>query len=155
MTIILLLVSLLLDIIVPNLIINFIPLFTIGTIVIISSFNISDEKLYITLLIYGILYDLINTDLLFVNTIIFIIIAYVLRMLNTSRKLFSYVLSVIIYLLLMTMLTLVITFHMPYNLTSKLTNTIIINSIYFLIIYLFYIVINKVISNKSKKTSYL
>lgn len=128
----LLLLSLMLDLIIPNLIKDYVSLFTI-TIVIISAFYLKDSRYYLIYFIIGIIYDLLFTNALFIDGIFFLLISLLANVMSTNKKNFikkmiTYYLLIIIYMVLLSLFT----FYMP-NLLNKLLNTFIISTLYFLI----------------------
>ena len=72
----LLILSYFLESIVTNIFKNFIPFFTIATIIIVSRINLKEDKKYIFIFIFGIIYDLLYTNLLFIHGFIFMLFYY-------------------------------------------------------------------------------
>ena len=72
LAIFLLFISVFLESIIPNLIREFIPFFMIAAIIIISSFKIGDKKVYTTIFIFGVCYDLLYTNLIIFHGFLFI-----------------------------------------------------------------------------------
>ena len=94
MTIVLMIISLLLDGFItnylpylPNHLSLFTPLLTITTIFIITPlYHKKDKNYYIILLIFGIIYDLFYTNLLFLNALLFIGIGYISKYINKNYE---------------------------------------------------------------------
>lgn len=94
MTIILMIISLLLDGLITNFLPYlsnqlsiFTPLLTLTTIFIITPlYQKKDKKYYILLFIFGIIYDLFYTNLLFLNAILFTIIGFISKYINKNYE---------------------------------------------------------------------
>lgn len=154
-------ISLILDGILSNFlpVINlsyFTPLLTLTSIFIVYPFYIKDEyKYYITSFVVGIIYDLLYTNLLFFNGIIFVLIAFVVRIiyknLNISfLKNILYIILIIIVYESSTALIFMIFKLVPITLSKvvyKITHSLLLNIIYGELIYL----ILKIIPKKYKK----
>lgn len=163
MGIIFIIISLLLDGIINNLLpfidlSLFTPLLTLISIIIIYPLYIKKKKEYlITLFITGIIYDLLYTNQLFLNGVIFLIIGIIIMNLYNKISinyliilLFS-LLIIIIYILL-TGLILLIFNVVPISINKLLyiiKNSILLNLIYSEILY----IILKRMPKKYKKTS--
>ena len=163
MGIIFVIISLLLDGIINNLLpfINlslFTPLLTLISLIIIYPLYIKKEKEYlITLFITGIIYDLLYTNQLFLNGVIFLLIGIIVMNLynkisiNYLTILLFSLLIIIIYILL-TGLILLIFNVVPISINKLLyiiKNSILLNLIYSEILY----IILKRMPKKYKKTS--
>ena len=163
MGIIFIIISLLLDGIINNILpfidlSLFTPLLTLISIIIIYPLYIKKKKEYlITLFITGIIYDLLYTNQLFLNGVIFLIIGIIIMNLynkisiNYLTILLFSLLIIIIYILL-TGLILLIFNVVPISINKLLyiiKNSILLNLIYSEILY----IILKRIPKKYKKTS--
>ncbi len=136
----------------------FTPLFTLVSIFMIYPFFKKKEKTYFILIfIVGIIYDLLYTNLLFFNGVLFITIGLLIKYIYktyeiTPLRLILYVIILITSYELLTSLVLLIynvvevTF---YKVFYKIINSLVLNIIYSEIIYL----IIKIIPNKYKKIS--
>ncbi len=136
----------------------FTPLFTLTSILIIYPFYRKKEtKYYILIFIVGIIYDLLYTNLLFLNAILFLIIALISKIIHKNFQInfFKIIIYTIIIVSLYESLTalIIIIFNLVpmtfYKLFYKITHSLIINIIYIEFIYL----ILKIIPKKFKKIS--
>ena len=134
----------------------FTPLLTVTSIFIIYPFYQKNEKkYYITALIIGIIYDLLYTNLLFFNGILFVLISLITRLiyknLNVSfLKNIIYIMIIIVIYESSTALIYMIFNLVPVTLNRlvyKITHSLILNIIYTELIYL----ILKFIPKKYKK----
>lgn len=151
--------SFLLESIFTNIFKEFIPFFIIGSIAIISRFNLDTNKKYIFIFIVGVLYDLLYTNLLFINGFIFCLILFISNLIlnksnNFLKMIFTYYLEILIYSLIMFIYVVLSTNINLYNLVLQIINSIYINSIYFIITYIIFIGIICLIKNKDKKRAY-
>jgi len=99
--IIILLVSFLLDGIIPNLI-KIIPIFFVTGVVLGSFLNIDRKKYFIITILCSIIYDITYTSSFIINTIIILLIMIIINLFNNKKIWFScvkYVLAITIYLL--------------------------------------------------------
>lgn len=123
----------------------FTPLFTLTVISILYPYYRKKEKyFFIMVFITGIIYDLLYTNLLFFNGLLFIGISYISKLINKNYEM-NY-LRLIIYIILMitiyetvTALILVIFNLFPITISKvfyKITHSLIINIIYGELIYL-------------------
>ena len=136
----------------------FTPLFTLVSIFMIYPFFKKKEKTYFILIfIVGIIYDLLYTNLLFFNGVLFITIGLLIKYIYktyeiTPLRLILYIIILITSYEFLTSLVLLIynvvefTF---YKVFYKIINSLVLNIIYSEIIYL----IIKIIPNKYKKIS--
>ena len=164
-SIVIMIVSLILDGILSNYLpylVNdlslFTPLFTIISIFIIYPLYRKKEKQYfINIFILGMVYDLLYTNLLFYNGVLFIIIGIISRFIIKNFEL-SYIKLIIYTILIVTLyesLTalLLTIFNMvpitPYSLLYKITHSLIINILYMELLY----IILKIIPKKYKEIS--
>ena len=157
--IIVILFSFFLESFITNIFSTIIPFFVIGMIVIISRFNIEDKKKYITVFILGIIYDLLYTNLLFIHGFIFLLILYISNTIlkesnNLIKMLFTYYIVTIVYILLQLIYMIIYTnIYIPYVLI-KIVKSTYINSIYFIISYIIFIVVISLIKNIKHKRAY-
>ena len=156
-TIIIIILSLLFEIILPNIYINYIPFIFVGALIIISNFNVSDRFLYITIVIYGFIYDLLFTNFIILHPLIFILIVLLSKkVLNKTNNIFYYLLLYFVIIIIYTLFIDVITTNNNllyfYN---NIKTILIINTIIYLIYYLSFIGIKCLIKNKHKNHSYL
>jgi rod shape-determining protein MreD len=163
MGIIFIIISLILDGIMNNLLpfINlslFTPLLTIISIIIIYPLYIKKEKKYlITIFVTGIIYDLLYTNQLFLNGVIFILIGLVIMNLykkitiNYFNILIISLIIIIIYILIESLILLIFNV-VPISINKILyiiSNSILLNLIYSELLY----VIMRNIPKKYKKIS--
>lgn len=156
-TIIIIILSLLLEMILPNIFINYIPFIFIGAVIIISSFNLNDRFIYITIVIYGFIYDLLFTNFIILHPLLlFLIILLSKKVLNKTNNIFYYLFFYLLVIILYTLFINVITTNNNllyfYN---NIKTILIINTIIYLIYYLSFIGIKCLIKNKHKNHSYL
>lgn len=152
MSIILLLISTIFDgalsIYIPN---NsyLLPLITVTTIFLIYGFlKKQEKKYYIQIIITGIIYDLLYTNLLFFHAIIFLFLGIITKHIYKNftlnyLKLIIYIIAIIVFYETLTSTILFLFRIVPITLsklTYKITHSILINVIYAEIIYL---IINK------------
>ena len=74
--IILFLISLFLSSIMPNILREFIPFFMIAVIVIVSSFKVEEKNIYITCFLFGVIYDLMYTNLVIFHGFLYVFILF-------------------------------------------------------------------------------
>ncbi len=165
MTIILMIISLLLDGLITNFLPYlsnqlsiFTPLLTLTTIFIITPlYQKKDKKYYILLFIFGIIYDLFYTNLLFLNAILFTIIGFISKYINKNYEI-THIRLIIFIILIITIyessyaLILWLFQLVPITLTKviyKIIHSLLLNCIVGEILY---IIINK-IPKKYKKIS--
>ena len=136
----------------------FTPLLTVVSIFLIYPLYRKKEKQYfITLFILGIIYDLLYTNLLFFNSVLFIIIGLLTRYINKNFnlgyiKIIIYTIIIIITYESLTGIILYIYNVVPITINKviyKITHTLLLNIIYSEIIY---IILNN-IPKKLKKIS--
>ena len=134
----------------------FTPLFTLTSIFIIYPFYRKKEKKYFILVfIIGIIYDLLYTNLLFFNALLFLVIAYLSKQIYKNFdisfiKLIIYISLIIISYETLTGLIIFIFNLVPITISKiiyKITHSLIINIIYGEIIYL---ILNKLLKNNHK-----
>ena len=159
LTVTLLFISIILEGIIPNLLRDIFPLFTVAIIIISSTFKIDDKEFYISIFLSGIVYDLFYTSTLFLNGFIFVFLAYLSRILvdkniNFIKALLYYYLLSFLYIIIMFYFTY---FYVPKSLIYIITiykNNMIINSLYFSLSYLVLVGLKNITSNSYKKHSY-
>lgn len=142
-----------LDGVMPNLFRWFIPFFMIGVIVIFAASFIDDKSYYITLFVFGFLYDHFFFETVFLNAFTFLLIGYLAKMLLKKRhdflnKVLTYYLVSICYVLVLLLFTI---FYVKYDfmiLFSKLFNSLFLNTIYFCIIFLFHTGYDEITNHK-------
>ena len=134
----------------------FTPLLTLVSIFLIYPFYKKTElRYFVTLIILGILYDLFYTNLLFFNSILFLIIGFITKIIYKNLdinfiKLIIYIIGIIIIYELTTGLIIFIFNLVPITITKilyKITHSILLNVIYAELIYL----VLKIIPKKFKK----
>lgn len=130
----------------------FIPLLTVTTIFIIYPYYKKKEKSYfLTTMILGLLYDLLYTNLLFFNAILFLIISYVTKCINKNftQSIIKTPIYIALIIIIYEVLTGIILFTYrvipitPSKLLIKISHSLLLNIIYGEILYL--------IIRKSKK----
>lgn len=159
LTVTLLFLSIILEGIIPNLLRDIFPLFTVAIIIISSTFKIDDKEFYISIFLSGVVYDLFYTSTLFLNGFIFVFLAYLSRILvdkniNFIKALLYYYLLSFLYIIIMFYFTY---FYVPKSLIYIITiykNNMIINSLYFSLSYLVLVGLKNITSNSYKKHSY-
>ena len=136
----------------------FTPLLTLVSIFMIYPFFKKKEKNYfITIFIIGIIYDLLYTNLLFFNGVIFVIIGLLIKYIYktyeiTPLRLILYLIILITSYELLTSIILLIYNVVPvtfYKVFYKIINSLLLNIIYGKLIYL----IIKILPKKYKKIS--
>lgn len=157
--IILLIFSLLLETIIPNLLRGIIPFFMVAAILVSSILRIDTKKFYITVFIIGVLYDFFYTNTIILNGFMFFFIAYLSKLIINEdivffRTLFFYVLLSLSYVLILFLLTYIYVPQSIIDILIKLKNSAIINFAYFTIIYLLSFLLRHFICNRNKKRSY-
>lgn len=155
--VILFIVSFFVEFLIPSIIKNFIPFFVL-TSILISAFLIDDKKYYILLFIVGVIYDFICTNGAFLNSFLFLILGIIIKKIITSKGNFLitlciYYIEILIYILLILMFS----FYINTNyvlLFSKIINSLLLNTCYFLLAYFNFIGIKCLTGNTHKKHSY-
>lgn len=149
-------ISVILESLVSNLIVNFIPFFISCFIVIFTSLKINGNSFYKTLIIAGIIYDLMYTNQVILNALLFCFYGFIVSLiLRTSKNFFLCFLSYIVICIINIFINSIIPV-MQNNVTinsivHKISFSIPINISYFVIAYLLFIGINCLISNRKKK----
>ena len=146
---ILVLISLILDGIVSVYTNNtiLIPLFTLTSLVYIYKYYEKKENIYFLIaLLIGILYDSLYTDIILLNSLVFLFLAVIIKILNIylSHKLSSTIvklLAIIILYRITTYLILVLFNYIDFNfiyLFKSIYSSVLINIIYLIIVTLIY-----------------
>ena len=134
----------------------FTPLLTVVTIFIIyPGFRKRERKYFITIFIVGLVYDLLYTNLLFFNALIFLVIAYLSKIIYKNYevdcfKLIIYLIGIIISYEVLCASIFFIFDLVPITIDKliyKITHSILLNIIYGEIIYF---IMNKLLKNKKK-----
>ncbi len=152
-------ISLLISSIVPNIIREFVPFFMIAVIIIISSFKIDDKRKYIITFIFGVLYDLFYTNLVVFHGFIFVIILLFSKLIikaskNFFKMIFTFYLMVFCYSVLMYLFSFLYTNLNLLTLINTIIKSFLINSVFFILIYILFIGIKCLISNRRKTLTY-
>ncbi len=154
-----LLISLFLESIIPNLINNFIPFFIISLIILVNIFNLDLKKIVIITFIFGVLYDLLYTDFIILHGFLFAFILYVTSSFINDRKNFFlmlvfYYLSCVFYSLFIYLISFLYTNVYILDIVNIFLSSIIINTLYFIIVYVIFILVNRIITNKKTFKAY-
>lgn len=155
MILILFLISILLEGILPNLLCGFIFFFVIADIVLLYNFT-KDKKYYVYIFILGIFYDLFYTSFLFLHGFIFLFLSFLLNKIFEEnngyiKQIFIYLLSIVIYILIMIIVTINYNNYDFYMLINMFLTSLVFNIIYFS---LSYFVIKKLFWNRKKIKTY-
>lgn len=158
-TIILFLLSLLLEGVIPNLLSGFLLLFMLCVIT-LSSKILEKKAYYIIIFIFGVIFDLLYTSVLFIHGFIFLFLGYLIKLMvnkndNFIKMFFTYILISVAYILIMIMFTFSYNNYDFYSLGKILLNSFVINVLYFLFIYMVYFVTNHLFSNTKNKKNIL
>lgn len=149
-------ISVILESLVSNLIVNFIPFFIPCFIVVFASLKINRDYFYKALIVAGIIYDLMYTNQVILNALLFCFYGFLVRLiLKTSQNFMLCFLSYTVICLI----NVFINFIIPViqnnvtinNIVHKISFSIPINISYFVITYLLFIGINCLISNRKSK----
>lgn len=158
-TIILFIISVFLEGLIPNILRGITPFFVIA-IIIIASFNIKNKKwFYIICFITGIIYDLIYMNTVFLHGFIYLFLAFLAYKILGKKNYFikalaSYFILVVTYVFIMILFTISFKTYTIYHVIHILYDGIVINILYFLLIYITYYVINRISGNRLKKSTY-
>lgn len=124
-----------------------IPLFTLTSLVYIYKYYEKKENIYFLIaLITGILYDSLYTDIILLNSLVFLFLAVIVKILNIylSHKLNSTIVKLLVIIILyriITYLILVLFNYIDFNfiyLFKSIYSSILINIIYLIIVTLIY-----------------
>ncbi len=156
--VILLIISFLLEGILSNLILSFVPCFMISGIVLGSLLVKSNKAYYVITIIFGIIYDLTYSSTFVLNTSIFFLISYVIKMIDNDKNYFitilKFYLSIIIYGLLKSLISIGIIGSFTIQGILDLLRSTLLNTTYFSLFYLLFIGIKRVINHRKEKSSY-
>lgn len=156
--IILFLISLFLSSIMPNILREFIPFFMIAVIVIVSSFKVEEKNIYITCFLFGVIYDLMYTNLVIFHGFLYVFILFLCKMILKNNNFFLYVftyyLMVVIYNITMFVFAVLCTNVNVNYIINMGVKSIFINSIFFVILYLLFIGIRCLFCNRKKRRTY-
>ncbi len=157
--ILILLFSILLSSVIPNLIIDFIPFFTIASIIVIGTFNVDKKDIYLITFIFGIIYDLLYTDLVILHAFLFVSILFLsLRIMDGLKNFFLMIalfyLICVLYSLFMYLFSISFSSLNIYIIINLLGKSFFINTLYFMLLYFIFIGIKCLIGNKKNHLSY-
>lgn len=157
--IILFIISLFLESLVPNMIREFIPFFMISSIIIASTCVKDIKDGFILVFIFGVFYDLFYTDLLFFHGFMFMLLFFLSSIIIDNKKnfflmIFTYYLLIILYNIVMYLFTFLQSNINIISLINIVIKSLLINSLYFIFIYLLFVGIKCLISNRKKKGTY-
>ncbi len=157
--ILILLFSILLSSVIPNLIIDFIPFFTIASIIVIGTFNVDKKDIYLITFIFGIIYDLLYTDLVILHAFLFVSILFLsLRIMDGLKNFFLMIalfyLICVLYSLFMYLFSISFSSLNIYIIINLLSKSFLINTLYFILLYVIFIGIKCLIGNKKNHLSY-
>lgn len=157
--IILFFISLFLELLIPNLIKNFVPFFILTSIIITTLLVEEEKKCYILLFIYGIIYDLISADTLLLNAFLFITLGFITRKLinngiNFIKAFFIYIMEVLLYIVFMMFFTILYSSNNYIMFFSNIISSILTNICYFTLSYACFIGIKCLVSNTKKNSTY-
>lgn len=157
--ILILLFSILLSSVIPNLIIDFIPFFIIASIIVIGTFNVDKKDIYLITFIFGIIYDLLYTDLVILHAFLFVSILFLsLRIMDGLKNFFLMIalfyLICVLYSLFMYLFSISFSSLNIYIIINLLSKSFLINTLYFMLLYFIFIGIKCLIGNKKNHFSY-
>ena len=149
-------ISIILESLVSNLIVNFIPFFIPCFIVIFTSLKINGDSFYKTLIIAGIIYDLMYTNQVVLNALLFCFYGFLVSLILKTSK--NFILCFLSYTVIC-LINVFVNFIIPViqnnvtinNIVHKISFSIPINISYFVVAYLLFIGINCLISNRKNK----
>lgn len=149
-------ISVILESLVSNLIVNFIPFFIPCFIVVFASLKINRDYFYKTLIVAGIIYDLMYTNQVILNALLFCFYGFLVRFILKASK--NFMLCFLSYTVIC-LINVFVNFIIPViqnnvtinNIVHKISFSIPINISYFVITYLLFIGINCLISNRKNK----
>lgn len=157
--ILILLFSVLLSSVIPNLIMDFIPFFMIASIIVIGTFDIDKKEIYLISFIFGIIYDLLYTDLVILHAFLFVSILFLsLRIMDGLKNFFLmtflFYLICVLYSLFMYLFSISFSSLNIYIIINLLGKSFFINTLYFMLLYFIFIGIKCLIGNKKNHLSY-
>lgn len=149
-------ISIILESLVSNLIVNFIPFFIPCFIVIFTSLKINGDSFYKTLIIAGIIYDLMYTNQVVLNALLFCFYGFLVSLILRTSK--NFILCFLSYTVIC-LINIFVNFIIPViqnnvtinSIVHKISFSIPINISYFVVAYLLFIGINCLISNRKNK----
>ena len=149
-------ISIILESLVSNLIVNFIPFFIPCFIVIFTSLKINGDSFYKTLIIAGIIYDLMYTNQVVLNALLFCFYGFLVSLILKTSK--NFILCFLSYTVIC-LINIFVNFIIPViqnnvtinSIVHKISFSIPINISYFVVAYLLFIGINCLISNRKNK----
>lgn len=149
-------ISVILESLVSNLIVNFIPFFIPCFIVVFASLKINRDSFYKTLITAGIIYDLMYTNQVILNALLFCFYGFLVRLiLKTSQNFMlcflSYTVICLINVFINSIIPVIQNNVTINNIVHKISFSIPINIPYFVVAYLLFIGINCLISNRKSK----
>lgn len=149
-------ISVILESLVSNLIVNFIPFFIPCFIVVFASLKINRDYFYKTLIVAGIIYDLMYTNQVILNALLFCFYGFLVGFILKASK--NFMLCFLSYTVIC-LINVFVNFIIPViqnnvtinNIVHKISFSIPINISYFVVAYLLFIGINCLISNRKNK----
>lgn len=149
-------ISVILESLVSNLIVNFIPFFIPCFIVVFASLKINRDYFYKALIVAGIIYDLMYTNQVILNALLFCFYGFLVRLiLKTSQNFMlcflSYTVICLINVFINSIIPVIQNNVTINNIVHKISFSISINISYFVVTYLLFIGINCLISNRKSK----
>lgn len=149
-------ISIILESLVSNLIVNFIPFFIPCFIVIFTCLKINNKNKYKVLTTCGIIYDLMYTNQVILNALLFCFYGFIVSLILRASKNFflcflSYIVICIINIFVNSIIPVMQNKVTINSIVHKISFSIPINISYFVIAYLLFIGINCLISNRKKK----
>lgn len=152
-------ISFLLESLSTNLIKEFMPFFILGVITIISVSGLSKKQIIILLFTFGILYDLLYTNFIFLHGFIYVSLFYFINFILRGKKnffimIFTYYLTMFIYCLIMLFYSIIISNVKIFELIMIIFKSIFANSIYFILLYITFIGVKCLIKNIKIKSTY-
>lgn len=152
-------ISFILESLSTNLFKEFMPFFILGVITIISVSKLSKNRIIILLFIVGILYDLSYTNFIFLHGVIYVLLFYFASFIlkgknNFFAMIFTYYLMVFIYSLVMIFYSTIIFNVNIIKLITIIGKSLLVNSIYFILLYITFIGIKCLTKNIKLKRTY-
>ena len=149
-------ISIILESLVSNLIVNFIPFFIPCFIVVFASLKINKDHFYKTLITAGIIYDLMYTNQVILNALLFCFYGFIVSLILRASKNFmlcflSYTVICLINVFVNSIISVMQNNVTINSIVHKISFSIPINISYFVVAYLLFIGINCLISNRKSK----
>ena len=135
-----------------------IPFFIISFVLVLSIIIKDDKKFYITIFIFGIIYEVMYFNTIILHAFIFILLGYLSKILLKNK--YSFLKSILTnYLLIIIYFNIMFLFSSIISKSIYLKNynilySILLNSFYFSFVYFFFIYLKTRISNRRKKGTY-